>query len=324
MSQIISIIVPVYNVEKYLDECIKSIVNQSYKDLEIILVNDGSTDGSLAICETWGERDGRIKIISQENAGLSAARNTGLSAATGEYVYFVDSDDYISSELCERSIDRLRETKADIACFDIMRVDDAGNNRGMIENGQGDSLIKGEAALVHLVSGEIHDSACNKLIKRGLFNGVAFPVGCKFEDLGTTYKLFLKSKEICFLPEVFYYYRKRSDSIIGSMSIDALCDLFLMRITRQNDLAEEYPLVAECGVALTALSALALYDRCLWERTDRPEPQQAEDYLEKNKKKILTLDTADKFKLYYKNRFLYNFCRVQKHRIGNIIKKFKG
>lgn len=123
MSTLVSIVLPVYNVEKYLERCIDSVVNQTYRNLEIIIVDDGSTDGSSEISKKWQDKDSRIKVIRKANAGLGMARNTGIENATGEYMFFLDSDDYVSTDLVEKCIKKQKETSADVVLYGFSRVD---------------------------------------------------------------------------------------------------------------------------------------------------------------------------------------------------------
>ena len=118
MGNLVSIVIPIYNVEKYLNECVDSVIVQTYHDLEIILVDDGSTDNSGKLCDEYKKIDDRIKVIHQKNGGLSAARNTGMDSAIGEYLYFLDSDDYIEPQTVERLVDTIEQEKADIVLFD--------------------------------------------------------------------------------------------------------------------------------------------------------------------------------------------------------------
>ena len=122
----ISVIIPVYKVEKYLDKCIESVVGQTYSDLEIILVDDGSPDGCPAMCDAWAEKDGRIKVIHKPNGGLSSARNAGLVKASGEYVFFLDSDDTISANCIELLADAVRHDNSDICIANVARIDENG------------------------------------------------------------------------------------------------------------------------------------------------------------------------------------------------------
>ncbi|MGN0571508.1 MAG: glycosyltransferase family 2 protein [Candidatus Fimenecus sp.] len=178
----VSVIVPVYNVAAYLSKCIESIQNQTEKDIEIILVNDGSTDESGAICNAYAEKDGRIKVIHQENSGQGAARNTGLSAACGMYVLFVDSDDWIEPDLVEVTVDKAMHTAAEMVIFDIRAVDEQQNtvyiSHECLPN---DTVFSAQQCSELLLCSP---SPCNKLLKRDwlLQNQFAFP-HMMYEDL---------------------------------------------------------------------------------------------------------------------------------------------
>ena len=126
MSQKVSIVIPIYNVEKYLDRCIKSVVNQTYSNLEIILVDDGSTDSSGSLCDLWAKNDKRIYVIHKQNAGLGMARNSGLELSTGEYIFFLDSDDYVDVTLVEKCLKKANEYDADVVIYGRTNVDEDG------------------------------------------------------------------------------------------------------------------------------------------------------------------------------------------------------
>lgn len=130
----VSVILPVYNVEKYINRCIESIINQTYKNLEIILIDDGSTDSCPQICDEWGKRDNRIKVVHKKNSGLGMARNTGINNALGEYICFFDSDDYIAVNAIEKLYKVLKEYNADVVCFGFGNVDKNGNIRKLVPN----------------------------------------------------------------------------------------------------------------------------------------------------------------------------------------------
>lgn len=208
---VISIVVPVYNVEIYLDKCIKSIVGQSYRNLEIILVDDGSTDNSLNICNFWIDKDERIKIIHKKNGGLSSARNAGIDIATGDYIAFVDSDDYIDNEFVAKLLNKMLETDSDIVCCGYYEIINGERN---ISNKK---LICGEytkkEALEMLIKWDIQDYAWNKLYRRSLFENIRYPEGRNYEDMATTYKIFLKANKVTVIGEKLYNYLIRKGSI---------------------------------------------------------------------------------------------------------------
>ncbi|MCI5773555.1 MAG: glycosyltransferase [Erysipelotrichaceae bacterium] len=211
MSILVSIVVPIYNVEKYLSKCIDSIIAQTYQNLEIILVNDGSKDNSLAICQNYANKDARVKIIDKVNGGLSDARNAGIQQAKGEFVAFIDSDDFIKAKMIEEMLAQIQITNSDICVCDMEylyddgRLDFAGG--GAFDQGS----VKEDSELM-----VINNSACNKLYRLALFNDWLFPVGKYYEDLATVPVLLYKAKKICKVNEAFYVYYQRSGSIAHS------------------------------------------------------------------------------------------------------------
>lgn len=231
MDQLISIIVPVYNVEEYLKECIDSILNQTYKNLEIILVNDGSTDKSGSICEDYAKVDSRIKVVHKKNGGLSDARNLGLDRALGEYVIFIDSDDYIDQRMCEILLNYANKYSVDIVSCNFKRVFE--NNiiefnvplfKEKIKIFTNDEVL--EKYFLTLAP-EIF-ATWNKLYKKSLFftdEKIRFPVNRLHEDIATTYRLYAESKKVVLLNELLYNYRQRSNSIMKKISHKNIEDL---------------------------------------------------------------------------------------------------
>ncbi len=213
----VSVVVPIYNVEKYLNRCLQSIVNQSYKNIEIILVNDGSTDNSLLIAEKKAKEDSRIKIISQQNQGLSAARNTGINNASGSYICFVDSDDFVHPDYVKLLLECILKNDADISVCDFLYIDENGNTwkRKQKEN----KIYNNEEALKDIFCKEQNTEVMtwNKLYKIQLFkdNKIYFPVGRYHEDNFTTYRLYYYANKIAMISNELYYYLQRSNSIMG-------------------------------------------------------------------------------------------------------------
>lgn len=219
-KSIISVIVPVYRVEAYLDRCIQSILNQTYKNLEIILVDDGSPDNSGKICDQYAEIDDRIKVIHKENGGLSDARNTGIDIATGDYLGFVDSDDFIHREMYETLYLNITKTNSDISIGSIERVKDYNNIPERLDNKISTiSSIRGLELLFTFKCSNL-TSACNKLFKRELFEEIRFPKGRIREDESTAYKLIFKSKSIVITEKLLYYYHQTNDSIMHNQSME--------------------------------------------------------------------------------------------------------
>ncbi len=211
----ISVIVPVYNAQRYLEKCLDSITGQSYRNLEIILVDDGSKDKSSEICDRYAAADGRIKVIHRENGGISAARNSGLNIATGEYYGFADSDDWLESDMYQFLQNDLASTGADIAVCGFFRTFDKfeePNDRSHTRR-----VMKRTEALDWLLQDRLLQNYywC-KLYKKELFNGIRMPEGRTFEDAFTQHLIFEKARKVVLHNIPKYHYLIRSDSISGA------------------------------------------------------------------------------------------------------------
>lgn len=319
MSERISIIVPVYSVEQYLDRCVQSIVDQTYTNLEIILVDDGSPDRCPQICDDWSRRDSRIKVIHQKNTGLSAARNAGIRAAQGAYLCFVDSDDWIAPELCEKGIKAFSAYGVDIVVFDCERITEAGRSLGGTELLK-DGILSAETALIALMQGRINNYAWNKIYKRTVFHDIWFPEGRVFEDIAVAYKLFLNANQVYCLNEQLYFYYLRDGSITSEMSSKNLGDLFLARWGSYVHLKTLYPDIAELVFPNVTLCALRLYDISLWESVEEDVFSEALAFLKDNKEKILKTDRSCKYWLHYSFPICYRMLRLMKHYVGNAVR----
>ena len=222
----ISIIVPVYNVENYLKNCIDSILTQTFKDFELILVNDGSTDNSLSICESYKAIDNRIKIVNKKNGGLSSARNAGLDIAAGEYIGFVDSDDYIHPQMYEILYNEIIKNKADISMCDFEKVYEF--DKKLLESSfilcDEIDILNNKEALYELggKNGVTYVVAWNKLYKRELFKDVKFKEGIIHEDEYIIHRLLYQVNKLVYIKEKLHFYLQREGSIMDKkLSIDA-------------------------------------------------------------------------------------------------------
>ena len=210
-KDLISVVVPVYNVEDYLNRCVDSIVNQTYKNLEIILVDDGSTDSSGKICDDCAKDDERIKVIHKENGGLSDARNAGIDIASGKYITFVDSDDVISHDCVNFLYELLKNNNSSISVCDYQLFKDKIKVKKIKRKCVNYSRM--EMLEYILYGGHNLISACGKLYDISLFNSVRYPKGCLYEDVYTTYLLYEKSENVVVSNEKKYFYFVRSNSI---------------------------------------------------------------------------------------------------------------
>ncbi len=320
MNPLISIIVPVYKVERYLDECVRSIAGQTYGNIEIILVDDGSPDSCGRKCDEWAAADSRVRVIHQENTGLSGARNTGIDAASGEYIAFVDSDDILVPGMCESVISAFRKNRCDIVCFDVQRVNDKGEVIGVIENPNKNTLLDRHTALCELSAGRIKDYYWNKVYRAELFCGVRCPVGHLMEDMYTTYKLFLNSESIYCLSESLYRYRHRDDSILQRINATLVSDTFMAAYTRYRELSDIYPDAASNAFMHVALSALGVHDHSLWEDVNADILESSHAFLNDNKQKILAAGASKIMRMFFGCRSVYNIYRTLRHRAADTCK----
>lgn len=216
MKYRISVIVPIYNVEKYLNECVQSIVAQTYKNLEIILVDDGSQDRCPEICDSWAGRDSRVRVIHQNNGGLSAARNAGLDIAKGDYIAFVDSDDYIAADMFQVMLEALETSTTKIACCSPYIVTEQGE---LIREGRypSERLLDIQQALHEVFTMRAEVSVWSKLYDRAIFEDLRFPVGETNEDFPILIPTIVSANGMVHVQRCLYYYRQRGGSITSQL-----------------------------------------------------------------------------------------------------------
>lgn len=230
---LISVIVPVYNVEQYLERCLQSIVVQTYVQLEILVVNDGSTDSCPALCDQWAQKDNRIKVIHKPNGGLSDARNAAMDVMTGELVTMIDSDDWVEPDYIATLLTLMHDTDADVAVGGWREVDENGNANGFVSDKNKNTVVYGRDEALHDIfyqKGLTH-SAWGRLYKAELFQDSRYPVGMLYEDLAIAYTLYSRTTRVaqCFTP--LYNYLQRPTSILGTFKpqrthvLDILDDL---------------------------------------------------------------------------------------------------
>ena len=220
----VSIIVPVYNVERYVEKCIRSILDQSYQNIEIIIVDDGSMDDSYNICaDLQKESPDKIKLFKKENGGLSSARNFGLSQAQGEYISFIDSDDIVSQDFIEKLVSLLEETSSSISCCQVAKFnnDEKPKFTHTVEH----SEYNTNEAIELLVTNKMPSHACNKFYVASLFQNMKFPIDRNYEDIFIMYKIFKNAKKVALYNNAkLYGYLQRKGSITGSIDDKSLND----------------------------------------------------------------------------------------------------
>ena len=255
-KSLVSVIVPIYNVESFLDECMQSIASQTYENLEIILVDDGSPDNCPAMCDAWAEKDSRIKVIHKENGGLSDARNAGLAIATGALIAFVDSDDRIEPDFIRELYAAMERTGADIAECGVAYVDETGavlKHRPVAPEKELDRI----GALRRLVLEDgVYQTVWNKLYRREVLDGIPFEKGKYHEDDFWTYQVFDRIEKLALVEKPLYNYLQRGGSIIGVGYNLKRLDGLEARFLRMEYL-QKYP-------ELAALTRQSVIFDCMW------------------------------------------------------------
>lgn len=244
----ISVIVPVYNVEPYLRKCLDSILAQTYRDLEILVIDDGSKDESGAICDEYAEKDNRIRVFHTENKGLSCARNLGLDNAKGDWIGFVDSDDWIEPDMYEALMRKAEETGVDIVECGVLTEYATRTIKYSAIN----ATVSSTEALNALIKGSIRTQVWNKIYRSSLFNNIRFPDGQAYEDISTTYKLLVSAKVTGIVPFA-YHYIQRESGISQKHDIRNLIDYWNAHQQRYIDLKEivdEELLLRCCATAI--------------------------------------------------------------------------
>lgn len=238
---LVSIIIPIYQVETYIHRCIDSILSQNYSELEVILVDDGSPDNCGLICDEYALKDNRIVVIHKENGGLSSARNVALDICKGEYIMFVDSDDYVEPNFCEEALRIVVEKNVLCASFGYYEIRNGERKQYGTTTPR---FLEAEEAIERIIKLDdvIYNLAWNKIYHRSLFRNIRYPLGRLYEDQGTTYKLFDKAGKIYVSSVPLYNYIRREDSITGnSTSIRAVNDKFDLWYERLSFLKIYYP-----------------------------------------------------------------------------------
>lgn len=253
----ISVIVPVFKVEEYLDQCVKSIVGQSYSDLEIILVDDGSPDKCPQMCDEWADKDSRIKVIHKQNGGLSDARNAGLEIATGDYVAFVDSDDWLAEDFYEVLIRAATENDAQIVASGVVKIDE--ETQCFSGNNYEERVYSSEEAIQTIMQAEgFHAVAWNKIYQKELFEGITYPVNKLHEDEFVTYRLLDRAERLVICQKTVYYYRQRGGSIMSTWSKGHL-DALEAAVERLALLKQKYPSLYPQDYAIFCIACVEYY-----------------------------------------------------------------
>lgn len=222
VTPLISIIIPVYNTDKYLERCLSSVTNQTYQNIEIIIVDDGSTDKSPTIIKKYVKKDPRVKVINQENSGQGSARNRGIDSANGEYIMFVDSDDYVCKNFCQAAYESVWMNHTEIAIFDI-NVGTRVPYTRLTFNKLNCGCITKEEALSTTINASF---SVNKIYKSTLFKNIRYPLNILYEDIFTTYKLINTANSISYIKKPLYYYVQRDNSTVHHFTAQSMTSYF--------------------------------------------------------------------------------------------------
>ncbi|WP_270312668.1 glycosyltransferase family 2 protein [Ligilactobacillus agilis] len=297
MSQpLVSVIIPVYNVEKYLRRCLDSVLKQTYRQLEIILVDDGSTDSSGKIVDEYAKKDARIVVIHQENGGLSNARNHGIDIATGEYLTFIDSDDYVVEDYVEYLYNLLarNDFKAKLALCSLKTI--FTQTDGFIDAGNGTvQTLSGKKAIEMMCYHDLVDTcAYAKLAKKELYDHVRFPEGKLFEDIATTYLLFDQCDivECGFVAK--YFYMIRGDSIVTSGFKPGKLDLLAMTDKMAEYVNQKYPELKAATLRRQVYARFSTLNQMLTVKDYIQERNEILSFLKRNKAQIMKNPRAPK------------------------------
>lgn len=322
MTDLISVIVPVYKVEPYLDACVKSIVQQTYKNLEIILIDDGSPDNCPAMCDAWAQKDTRIKVIHKKNGGQGEARNFGIQAASGEYIGFVDSDDKLHHELYERLHSLLTQSGADAAQCGMRKFTDPAQEVFPTD----DTVIKttvlapGAAVALLLHDKEITSTCPNTLLKNSLAKKVLFDTGMINEDVMWIYRVLKNAAKTVITNEPLYYYLQRDGSTMNSAYTEKRFDALYALEQRAKEIREDFP--ALYPVALRSYAGSCMYHYQTLCRL--PKTNEYEGFKKRLHKRFCDTDlktvlsaTELKYKIWYT---LFRFFPTLTCNLRNILK----
>lgn len=309
----ISIIVPVYNVKKYIRRCVESLIKQTYENIEIILVDDGSNDGSEVLCDQLSREDNRIIVFHKENGGLSEARNYGIVRCSGEYVLLVDSDDYIEKQTCSETLKIALDTGADMVAFREKKVYEGVGSKQIedkyIETKRVKVLSGKEAGVKYLYGDGLQHSAWSKLYKRWLFDKVMFPKGMLAEDFATTYLYIYYCEKIALYDRRLYFYNIRENSIMTQASLKLVLDVYKSACKKydfEKVIFPDHRKIVETAYCNCLLKTIA---RIYNEKTLDPvyEQKDIEEKLKHIKWKYIPASSKCIFLLYIFNRKLYAY-----------------
>lgn len=256
MSDLISVIVPVYKVEAFLNQCVESIINQTYHNIEIILVDDGSPDQCPDICDKWAECDSRVKVVHKENGGLSEARNVGMKVASGEYIGFVDGDDWISNNMYELLYEQMIDNSCDIVACGVQMTNDDGTPTQMLTTATNGVFNKTQSMAALIEESDLKQPVWYKLYKKSVVESIPFRVGKYHEDVFWSYQVVGKAEKVVIVNTPCYFYRQRSNSIMAEKYSLKRMDALEAKALRQKYIEQKLPelsSMAKCNLLFSCI-----------------------------------------------------------------------
>ena len=316
----ISVIIPVYNVEKYLDQCLLSVVSQKYKNLEILLIDDGSTDLSSSICESWEKKDGRIKVYHKTNGGLASARNFGLDKATGDYIAFVDSDDFINLDMySDMMLMFSTDDEIDIVCAAGQRFFENTFYEEYFVYYETGTVLESSIVVERILKDEIASHVVKGLYKKNCWDDIRFPLNRLYEDIPVTFLAYYKARKIGFIKKPFYFYRENPESISNTPKAIKPFHLFLGFEQHYLFSKDHFPDIERFCLEKTAHFAISTVFHFYSEKNpELKEPaKQTELFLKKHKKELkgkmhaIPKSRRSAIKLFYFSKTVFKvFCRM--------------
>lgn len=305
---LVSIVVPIYNVENYIEKCLISLKNQTYNDIEIILVDDGSTDNSSIICSKFVNEDSRFKYFKKENGGLSDARNYGIKKCKGEFFTFIDSDDYVDFDYVEYllnlclSSNTLMGVAQHRVVFDKKTIDFGNNHKK-------DEVLSGVNCIERMLYRDVLDtSAWGKIYHKSLFANIQYPVGKHYEDIATTYKFFLAAKNVCVGYESKYSYIYRTNSIVNRSFNMKKMELIEMTDMMADDVLNHIEGLDSAVMARRAYARISVINQMIKVKGQKKTRKELISFIRKNKKVLLNNDKISKTDKIAFRLVCFNYC----------------
>lgn len=308
-NPLVSVIIPIYKVEKYIDKCVKSVLAQTYQNLEVILVDDGSSDGCPRLCDEYKSIDHRVKVIHKPNGGLSDARNIGIKNSTGEYFLFVDGDDWIADNLVEIAIQTMQEYSVDIVSFSANIIENNVIVRQEFMPYSETVVLSAQEATENVLKDSISSQVWLRLYNRKCWKEIEFPMGRLYEDIATTYKVFeLANNGICFIPYALYNYLHNCEGISLSNNPRKVYHIFLGLKEHYEYACDRYPEAINDSLYLAMINGMSVINCSLNNENMVSGVVESVDlFLRSNKGRIMGLQKLTAMRRFMLNMYYFSF-----------------